>query len=76
LTLYDSCMSNVSHPAHYNKGKIEVITVIEDWDLNFNSGNVLKYLARAPYKGKHLEDLEKAREYLTFEIERVRRLGP
>jgi hypothetical protein len=69
-------MSNVKHPEHYNKGKIEVIAVIEDWDLNFNSGNVLKYLARAPYKGKYLEDLEKAREYLDFEIARVRRLNP
>jgi hypothetical protein len=64
---------NVRHPKHYNTGTIEVITVIEDWRLNFNEGNVLKYLARAPHKGKHLEDLQKAREYLDFEITRVQR---
>ncbi len=63
----------VRHPKHYNTGTIEVITVIEDWNLNFNTGNVVKYLARAPHKGKHLEDLQKAREYLDFEIARVQR---
>jgi hypothetical protein len=63
----------VRHPKHYNTGTIEVINVIEDWRLNFNEGNVLKYLARAPHKGKHLEDLQKAREYLDFEIARVQR---
>jgi hypothetical protein len=63
----------VRHPRHYNAGTIEVITVIEDWNLNFNTGNVVKYLARAPHKGKHLEDLQKAREYLDFEIARVQR---
>jgi hypothetical protein len=63
----------VQHPKHYNTGTIEVITVIEDWSLNFNTGNVVKYLARAPHKGKHLEDLQKAREYLDFEIARVQR---
>jgi hypothetical protein len=64
----------VVHPRHYNTGTIEVITVIDDWCLNFNTGNVVKYLARAPYKGNHLEDLKKAREYLNFEIARIGRL--
>ena len=64
----------VVHPNHYNFGTIEVITVIEDWDLNFNEGNVVKYTARARHKGKWLEDLKKAREYINFEIARVERL--
>lgn len=63
----------VAHPSHYNAGKIEVITVIEDWDLNFNEGNVIKYVARARRKGKHIEDLKKARQYLDFEIARIER---
>jgi hypothetical protein len=54
----------VNHPAHYNSGRIEPIAVIEDWRLGFHEGNVLKYLARAPYKGQRLEDLKKARWYL------------
>lgn len=64
----------VVHPSHYNFGTIEVITVVEDWDLNFNEGNVVKYVGRARHKGKWLEDLKKAREYINFEIARVERL--
>lgn len=60
----------VQHPAHYNVGKIEVIDAIEDWGLNFNLGNVVKYIARADHKGKPIEDLQKARWYIEREIER------
>lgn len=63
--------SKVDHPSHYNKG-IEAIVVIESWNLNFSLGNVIKYVLRAPYKGTELEDLEKARFYLTREIERIK----
>ena len=65
----------VEHPSHYNAGSIEVIAVIEDWNLNFNEGNIVKYVARARRKGKHLEDLQKARQYIDFEIARVQRGG-
>ncbi len=54
----------VNHPAHYNQGKIEVIDAIEDWDLNFNEGNVVKYVARHRHKINPLEDLKKAKWYL------------
>lgn len=60
---------NVNHPSHYNIGKIEVIEAIEDWKLNFNLGNVVKYIARADHKGKPVEDLQKAVFYLQREIE-------
>jgi len=54
----------VNHPSHYNIGTIEVIDVIEDWGLGFHAGNIVKYVARAPHKGKEVEDLQKARFYL------------
>ena len=54
----------VDHPAHYNAGEIEAIDVIEDWGLGFHMGNVLKYVARAPHKGRELEDLQKAAWYV------------
>lgn len=54
----------VNHPPHYNQGKIEVIDAIEDWGLDFNAGNVVKYVARHQHKAKPLEDLKKARWYL------------
>jgi hypothetical protein len=54
----------VDHPAHYNTGKIEVIDAIEGWDLNFNCGNAVKYIARHRHKGEAVEDIEKALWYL------------
>lgn len=60
----------VNHPDHYNTGKYEVIDVIEDWKLNFNLGNVIKYVSRADHKGNKIEDLKKALWYLKREIER------
>ena len=60
--------NNVEHPSHYNQGKYEVIDVINDWKLNFNLGNAIKYIARADYKNNAIEDLEKAIFYLNYEI--------
>lgn len=62
---------NVEHPSHYNAHNIEVIDFIQDWELNFCLGNVIKYVCRSPYKGTQIEDLKKAREYLDFEIKRL-----
>ena len=59
----------VEKPEHYNQG-IEVIDVIEDYKLNYHLGNVIKYICRAKFKGKELEDLKKAKWYLDREIER------
>jgi len=58
----------VEHPAHYKVGGIETIDFIEAKKLNYNIGNVIKYLTRADYKGNKLEDLRKAQWYLTREI--------
>lgn len=67
-------MSNVTHPTHYNSGKIEVIEAIEDWKLGFHRGNAIKYIARAGKKdpAKEIEDLEKADWYIQREIERLK----
>ena len=61
----------VNHPSHYVKG-IEPIDIIESWDLNFSLGNAIKYILRSPYKGKQIEDLEKARWYIDREINRLK----
>ena len=58
----------VNHPAHYKVGGIETIDFIEAKKLNYNIGNVVKYLTRADHKGNRLEDLRKAQWYLTREI--------
>lgn len=56
--------TSVNHPKHYNHGSIEVIDVIEDWQLDFHEGNIIKYIGRSKYKGNYLEDLKKAKFYL------------
>ena len=59
----------VNHPEHYTKGGIEVHDFISAWRMDFDSGNVIKYVTRAPYKNNKLEDLKKARWYLNKLIE-------
>lgn len=61
-----------NHPPHYGgaNNPYEAIKVIEAWDLGFNLGNTVKYIARAEHKGTTVQDLEKARWYLDREIER------
>lgn len=66
----------INHPDHYTSGNIEVIDYIEDKELNFNLGNVIKYVSRAGLKEsigksaaeKALEDLKKAQFYIQREI--------
>ncbi len=59
----------VDHPEHYNKGKIEVIDIIED--LSFCKGNAVKYVLRAEHKGEEIRDLRKAVWYLGREIAKL-----
>lgn len=61
----------VNHPAHYKVGGIETIDFIEAKQLNYNLGNVVKYITRADHKGNAKEDLLKARWYLNREIAKV-----
>ena len=63
----------VSHPSHYTSRVpgIECIQVAQHF--NFNRGNAIKYLWRAGEKDKtkEIEDLQKARQYIDFEIKRI-----
>jgi hypothetical protein len=64
----------VNRPAHYTSGKIEVIDFIEDKELGFHLGNVVKYVARAGKKdpSKEVQDLEKARWHLDRLINKLK----
>ena len=61
--------SNINHPSYYNNNSLETIEVIkgslskEEYS-GFLKGNILKYVSRADFKGKAVEDLEKAKWYL------------
>jgi hypothetical protein len=64
----------VNHPSHYRAGDIyETIRVIEAWELGYNLGCCVKYISRCGKKNNHIQDLEKARWYLTREIETLRK---
>lgn len=61
---------------YYSKGRqYEPKDVIRDWDLNFNLGNVIKYVSRCGRKDDSLDgvlsDLIKAKNYIQFEIDYV-----
>lgn len=58
----------VNHPSHYQGNGIEVIDVIEAFDLGFCLGNVVKYVLRAGKKDARLQELRKAMWYLEREI--------
>ena len=61
---------NTIQPHHYKRAKNnnDVINFCQDNDLSFDQGNIIKYVTR--YKHKNgLNDLYKAREYLTRLIE-------
>ena len=57
-------------PDYYKAKGVETIDVIEAFDLNFNLGNVIKYVLRAGKKeGEEKEkDLNKACFYLKREV--------
>ena len=65
-------MKRATQP-HYDNGKdYDVIDVINDYDLSFIRGNVLKYVIRAGRKLNELQDLLKAEDYLKRDIEIAR----
>ena len=64
----------VNNPKHYKSGSIESIDYISSFlspeeYKGFLRGSISKYLHRYTYKGKPVEDLEKARWYLNRLIE-------
>jgi len=66
-------MSNnlINHPEHYQSNGIEVIDIIDSFNLNFNLGNSIKYILRADKKGNKKQDLEKALWYINHELQKT-----
>ena len=65
----------VNSPPHYNQSGVECIDAISaatgDNFKYYLQGNIIKYLWRFDYKGKAVEDLNKAKWYLDKLIEHV-----
>ena len=69
ITMIEPKADPVNHPPHYKVGGVETIDFIEAKQLNYNLGNVVKYITRADHKGNRKQDLEKALWYLKREVE-------
>lgn len=61
----------VNSPSHYQGNKFEVIDIIDDFGLSFNTGNAIKYILRADKKGNQKQDLQKALWYLEHELNKL-----
>ena len=67
--IFDDDEDVVNSPNHYNNGSIECIEGIQaamstEAFEGYLKGNCMKYLWRYDYKGKPVEDLQKAQWYL------------
>lgn len=62
-----------TEPDYYEGEGIQPLDLIESQGLNFNRGNVIKYVARAGKKSEdtEIQDLMKARTYIEREITRL-----
>lgn len=62
-----------TEPDYYEGEGIQPLDLIESQGLNFNRGNVVKYVARAGKKSEdtEIQDLMKARTYIEREITRL-----
>jgi hypothetical protein len=64
LGRYDLASNHKTTPEHYSGGGIEPIKFIQSHNLDFCSGNIIKYVVRHKFKGQPVEDLNKARHYI------------
>lgn len=65
----------ILHPSHYTVGGIETWDFIEAKNLPYHLASVVKYVSRAPYKGRYLKDVQKAYQHLGRELARIEKTG-
>lgn len=72
--IVDAEFSDPISPNHYiGKHGLEARDVIAAFELGFNLGNVVKYVLRAGRKDSAEQDLRKARQYIDFQLEDMKR---
>ena len=71
---YKQKEENAIKPSHYKAGEFDVIAFCQLHNINFDLGNVIKYVTRAGKKenNSELQDLNKAMEYLKGRIEFIK----
>ena len=70
LSEKDENYEYVDHPKHYNQGGIELVNIVDSYQLGFYEGNIVKYVVRSGKKpgNSKLQDLKKAQWYLNYLI--------
>lgn len=70
----DATLAHAPHSDHYKKHFIEPLDIIEEYDLGFHLGSLLKYILREEKsEGERIKDLEKAQFYLERYIELLKK---
>jgi len=66
----------INHPDYYKRNGLEAIDIIEEYNLNFSEGSIVKYLWRMGLKdGEVLEkDQKKALWYFDRESQRIAKI--
>jgi len=70
---YSDCEEVESKPERYKSREVnglDVIALVEHWKLNFQEGNILKYLLRD--KGEDESDMQKIADYAKRELELIK----
>ena len=57
---------------HYTVSKLDALAIIEDWNLDFVSGSILKYLQRQEHKGQTDQDRLKVLWYAAYLVTKSR----
>lgn len=73
--IFNEAAQDPVRPPHYSAlGGVESHLIMGEF--NFNLGNAMKYIWRCGRKAgsSPIEDLQKAKQYLDFEIERLKRV--
>ena len=61
--------SDPINPSHYKAGGLEVIQIIEAFQLDYHRASALKYLLRAGRKGDEVEDMKKCAWFVDRRIQ-------
>lgn len=67
--------NNIIEPQYYNKENMSVCDIIDEYELDFYKGNIIKYVLRSGKKDSNseIQDITKAMKYCSLLIERLER---
>lgn len=67
----DATKKDLINPDHYKRGGLEAIDVIRSFELDYLTGNAVKYLLRAGHKDDTITDYKKAIWYLERKVKEL-----